>query len=209
MRTQKRMAVENERRDKQMMGLIPAPEPKFKLSNFMKILGDEAIADPSVVEQKVIEQMRQRELRHEMDNLARKLTPAQRYEKRVGKIKAAVVKAREVNVAVFSVSDMFDPRLRYKVDINAAKWLLTGTVLLCEEGRVNMVLVEGGPRAIKRFTRLMLHRVKWGSVPTAAEKVQIEAASRERSLGGRGVHVAQGDSSTLALSKDSHVMDKE
>lgn len=35
---------EREKRDKMMMGLIPAPEPKFKLSNFMKVLGDQAIA---------------------------------------------------------------------------------------------------------------------------------------------------------------------
>jgi U4/U6 small nuclear ribonucleoprotein PRP3 len=38
---------EREKRDKMMMGLIAAPEPKFKLSNFMKILGDQAVADPS------------------------------------------------------------------------------------------------------------------------------------------------------------------
>ena len=31
---------EQEKRDKMLMGLIPAPEPKFKLSNFMKILGE-------------------------------------------------------------------------------------------------------------------------------------------------------------------------
>jgi hypothetical protein len=28
---------EQEKRDKMMMGLIPAPEPKFKLSNFMQV----------------------------------------------------------------------------------------------------------------------------------------------------------------------------
>ena len=35
---------EREKRDKMMMGLLPPPEPKFKLSNFMKVLGDQAIA---------------------------------------------------------------------------------------------------------------------------------------------------------------------
>ena len=35
---------EREKRDKMMMGLLPAPEPKFKLSNFMKVLGDQAVA---------------------------------------------------------------------------------------------------------------------------------------------------------------------
>ena len=32
-----REAREREKRDKMMMGLIPPPEPKFKLSNFMKV----------------------------------------------------------------------------------------------------------------------------------------------------------------------------
>ena len=35
------------------LGLIPVPLPKVKLSNYMKIMGKEAIADPSLVEQKV------------------------------------------------------------------------------------------------------------------------------------------------------------
>lgn len=35
-----RQEREQEKRDKLMMGLIPAPEPKFKLSNFMKVLSD-------------------------------------------------------------------------------------------------------------------------------------------------------------------------
>ncbi len=50
------------------MGLIAPPEPKFKLSNFMKVLGDQAVADPSKVEQRVMQQMRQRQLNHEMRN---------------------------------------------------------------------------------------------------------------------------------------------
>lgn len=44
-----REAREQEKRDKMMMGLIAPAEPKFKLSNFMKILGDQAVADPSKV----------------------------------------------------------------------------------------------------------------------------------------------------------------
>jgi hypothetical protein len=32
-----------------VVGLIPPAEPKFKLSNFMKVLGDQAVADPSKV----------------------------------------------------------------------------------------------------------------------------------------------------------------
>lgn len=39
LRKQVREEREREKRDKMMMGLIAPPEPKFKLSNFMKILG--------------------------------------------------------------------------------------------------------------------------------------------------------------------------
>lgn len=34
-----RAAREQEKRDQQLLGLLPAAEPKLKLSNFMKILG--------------------------------------------------------------------------------------------------------------------------------------------------------------------------
>ena len=112
-RKNRRADEEQEKRDKQMMGLIPAPEPKFKLSNFMKILGDQAIADPSRVEARVMQQVRKRELNHEMDNLRRKLTPAQRKEKKITKLKEAVVKANETHVAVFGIKNLSDPRLRY------------------------------------------------------------------------------------------------
>ena len=37
------------------IGLIPAAEPKFKLSNFMKVLGDQAISDPSKVEVRILQ----------------------------------------------------------------------------------------------------------------------------------------------------------
>jgi hypothetical protein len=205
-RTQKRMAIEQERRDKQMMGLIPAPEPKFKLSNFMKILGDQAVADPSIVEQKVLEQMKKRELKHEMDNLARKLTPLQRYEKKINKLKIATIKAREMHVAVFSVNDLDAPRLRYKVDINAQSWLLTGTALICQQGHVNLVLVEGGPRAIKKFTRLMMHRIKWGKILTASER-QTARDRRSTHNNSDVIHDDNNGSLELTLAKDGSAMD--
>ena len=197
-RRQRRMAEEQERRDKMMMGLIPIPEPKFKLSNFMRILGDQAIADPSKVEQKVIQQVRARELKHEMDNLARKLTPSQRREKKIRKLQDAALKAREAHVAVFSVNDIHNPRLRFKVDMNAQQWLLTGSVVVCQEGHVNLVYVEGGPRAIRKFTRLMMHRMEWGCIPSATELVNLKEAEQKRrdarlGIGGNADANADGD----------------
>mmetsp|Transcript_36097 Transcript_36097/g.34146 ORF Transcript_36097/g.34146 Transcript_36097/m.34146 type:complete len:526 (-) Transcript_36097:7-1584(-) len=145
---------EREKRDKMMMGLLPAPEPKFKLSNFMKVLGDQAVADPSKVEMKVLQQMRQRELNHEMRNLAAKLTPGERKAKRTSKLQEDT--SRQVHVAVFRIKDLADAKHRFKVDVNAQQHFLSGTVILCqpqpEEGKafqgvpkgMNLVVVEDG-----------------------------------------------------------------
>jgi len=68
LRRQRRKEKAQQKQDMVLMGLIPAPEPRFKLSTFMKTLGDQAVADPSKVEQKVMEQMKKRELEHLMRN---------------------------------------------------------------------------------------------------------------------------------------------
>jgi len=120
---------ELEKRDKMMMGLIPAPEPKFKLSNFMKVLGDQAVADPSKVEMKVLQQMQQRVLNHEMRNLAAKLTPQQRKEKRLRKLQEDT--SRAVHVAVFRVRDFSNLKYRFKVDVNAQQRFLSGVGIYC------------------------------------------------------------------------------
>jgi U4/U6 small nuclear ribonucleoprotein PRP3 len=117
---------EREKRDKLLLGLVPASElePKFKLSNFMKILGNQAIADPSKIEMKVIEQMQKRILNHQMRNLARALTPAQRAEKKKRKLQEDVSKG--VTVAIFLVNDFACLKYRFKVDVNAQQLFLTG-----------------------------------------------------------------------------------
>jgi U4/U6 small nuclear ribonucleoprotein PRP3 len=160
-RRQSREEREREKRDMQMMGLVKAPEPKFKLSNFMKVLVDQAVADPSKMEQRVMQQVHERQLMHEMKNLAAKLTPAERREKMRRKFTEDT--SRQVSVALFSVKDLANPKHRFKVDVNAQQYNLTGIVLICESASSNMVLVEGGKRGIRKFSRLMLHRIPWGN----------------------------------------------
>lgn len=163
---------ELEKRDKMLMGLIPTPEPKFKLSNFMKILGDQAVADPSKVEKRVIQQMQQRRLNHEMRNLAKKLTPAEKKEKKRRKLQEDT--SRQVHVAIFRVKDFTDPKHRFKVDVNIQQLNLTGTgskplsspldfltpspAILCPLSETNLVVAEGGPKGIKKIIKLMTKR---------------------------------------------------
>ena len=53
LRRMKRLDKEKDKQEKVKLGLMPPPLPKVKLSNYMKIMGKEAVADPSRVEQKV------------------------------------------------------------------------------------------------------------------------------------------------------------
>ena len=55
-----RMGMES----KIQMGLIPPPEPKVKLSNLARVLGEQAVADPSKIEKYVKEQMAERLNKH-------------------------------------------------------------------------------------------------------------------------------------------------
>lgn len=98
-RRQNRAEREKEKQDKITLGLLPPPEPKVKLSNMMRVLSEQAVADPSAIEKKVREQVAQREKNHEMRNLARKLTPEERREKKLRKIKEDA--AGDIHVAVF------------------------------------------------------------------------------------------------------------
>lgn len=161
-RRQNREERERERRDMQMIGLIKAPEPKFKLSNFMKILGDQAVADPSKVEQRVMQQVHERQLKHEMKNLSAKLTSAEKREKFRRKMTEDT--SKQVHVAVFRVRDLSSARHKFKVDVNAQQFNLSGAVLMCEKIGNNLIVVEGGLKGIKKFIRLMLHRINWDAV---------------------------------------------
>lgn len=58
-------------------------------------------------------------------------------------------------MALFRVRDLSSPKIRYKIDVNAQQHGLTGAVLSCRdpafgEAGIHLVVVEGGPRAVRR-----------------------------------------------------------
>lgn len=99
MRRQRRAAELQDKRDRIKMGLLPPDPPKgecclsmlsvrahiltllflhtVKLSNLMRVLTSEAVADPTKVEAKVRREVAARKEQHERTNLERKLTPEQ------------------------------------------------------------------------------------------------------------------------------------
>eukprot|EP00397_Hematodinium_sp_SG-2012_P020848 GEMP01021505.1.p1 GENE.GEMP01021505.1~~GEMP01021505.1.p1 ORF type:complete len:575 (+),score=142.30 GEMP01021505.1:128-1852(+) len=145
-------------RDKIKMGIIQPPPPKVKMSNLMRVLGDEAIADPSLVERKVKMQIEQRKKEHEARNESRKLPQqhlaAKKIQKWIEKDKDAV------HVSLYRIKELTGKRCLFKIEMNAQQFQLTGICIICP-GIGNLVVVEGGARAIKRYKKLMMKRIKW------------------------------------------------
>lgn len=158
LRRLKRQERTQEIRDKIKMGIMQPPPPKVKMSNLMRVLGDEAIADPSTVERKVRQQVEARRKEHEARNEARKLPAEERKQKKIQKWKAETEPTTQV--LVFKIKDLTNKRHLFKIDMNAQQFHLTGCCITCP-GVANIVVVEGGPRAAKRYRKLMTRRIKW------------------------------------------------
>eukprot|EP00814_Leptocylindrus_danicus_P019297 CAMPEP_0116013960 /NCGR_PEP_ID=MMETSP0321-20121206/6016_1 /TAXON_ID=163516 /ORGANISM="Leptocylindrus danicus var. danicus, Strain B650" /LENGTH=581 /DNA_ID=CAMNT_0003483567 /DNA_START=216 /DNA_END=1961 /DNA_ORIENTATION=+ len=155
----RRAEKQRDLQDQQALGLIPPPEPRLTMANFMQVLGDQAVIDPSKIEAVVAEKVAARRLKHEQMNLERKLTPKERAEKRRSKF-AQEDTSKGVSCALFCVKDMSHPYHRAKVDLNAQQWSLSGGVVEVSND-LSLVIVEGGVRGIKKFVRLMTVRTKW------------------------------------------------
>lgn len=169
LRTRRRLEAERDRQEQVRMGLIPAPQNKVKISNFMWSMYSDAVADPTQIEAGVRKQMKERTDAHEARNEERKLTADERKAKNATKMRESPL---EVHVAVYKVDDFANPKNRYKVDVNAAQNHLTGCVVLCNH--FNLVVAEGGPKALKRYAKLMLRRIDW-----SLKRVLPEGASEE------------------------------
>ena len=64
-------------------------------------------------------------------------------------------------MALFYVKNASHPYHRTKLDLNAQQLSISGGVLECDVPNVSCVVCEGGPKAIQKYQRLMLVRMKW------------------------------------------------
>lgn len=68
------MEKERDKQDKIKLGLMPPPPNKVKINNMMNVLTDDAIQDPTHLENEVRKAMALRKQQHQERNDARKLT---------------------------------------------------------------------------------------------------------------------------------------
>ncbi|XP_055332415.1 U4/U6 small nuclear ribonucleoprotein Prp3-like isoform X2 [Paramacrobiotus metropolitanus] len=176
LRRQARREKLKEEQEKQRIGLIAAPEPKVKMGNLMRVLGNEAVQDPTKVEANVRAQIAKRRKAHETANAQRKLTETEKRAKKIKKIKEDTTE--EVNVAIYRVKDLSHPAKKFKVETNATQLFMTGVVVLNKE--LNIVIIEGGPKQQKKFKRLMLNRIKWSEEKTSSEESATVGLSPQR-----------------------------
>ncbi|KAI6181563.1 Pre-mRNA processing factor 3 [Aphelenchoides besseyi] len=166
LRRMDRLERQREEQEKIRLGLEKPPEPKVKISNLMRVLGNDAIQDPTKMESYVRNQMAERLRKHQEANAERKLTKEQRSEKKSLKIMEDT--SVYVYVAVYKVLSLANPQKRFKVLQNAKQLHMTGTVVSVED--MHVIVVEGGAKQQRFYKNLMLNRIHWNEEMVGQKK---------------------------------------
>ncbi|KAL5569176.1 hypothetical protein UlMin_025751 [Ulmus minor] len=197
LRTQRRLAREKDRQEMIRQGLIEPPKAKVKMSNLMKVLGSEATQDPTRLEKEIRTAAAEREQAHIDRNTARKLTPAERREKKERKL-FDDPNTVETIVSVYKINDLSHPQTRFKVDIFAKQNRFTGCAVITDG--ITVVAVEGGSKSIKRYGKVMLRRINWAE---AVKEDEGEEDERDDKPLNKCVLVWQGSVAKPAFNKFS------
>ncbi|KAJ5753105.1 hypothetical protein N7520_010022 [Penicillium odoratum] len=160
-RRQRRMADLKEQQAKIRLGLEPAPPPKVKKSNLMRVLGEQAVKDPTAVEAQVNREIAARKEQHEAMNEERKLTKDQRREKLESQQEKDA--ALGIYMSVYRIDSLASGRNRFKIGKNAEQNKLTGICIV--HPKLNLVIVEGGKHSVNNYRKLMLNRIDWTENP--------------------------------------------
>jgi hypothetical protein len=196
LRTQRRVAREQEKQEMIRQGLLEPPKPKVKISNLMRVLTDTAAADPTAIEKEVRAQMAERAEAHEDRNLARALTPAERKEKKLRKMFEDSGGSGETHVRVYRIESLKNPKHKFRVDINAQENHLTGTRRACAFFFRGVSLSVSRRRERKRIRRVFAFSV-FHPVARRLETLPTRNASRPlktpRSLCTESLRALSGD----------------
>ncbi|KAL5334659.1 pre-mRNA processing factor 3-domain-containing protein [Aspergillus crustosus] len=156
-RRQRRMADLKEQQAKIRLGLEPAPAPKVKKSNLMRVLGEQAVKDPTAVEARVNREIADRREHHETANEERKLTKEERHDKLARQQEQDAEKG--LFMTVYRIDNLANGRNRFKISKNAEQNALTGVCVM--HPKFNLVIVEGGSHSINNYRKLMINRIDW------------------------------------------------
>ncbi|CAN8074998.1 unnamed protein product [Agarophyton chilense] len=156
LRRQRRQEAQKEKQEMIALGLMPPPPPKIKLSNMRRVLLSEVTADPTKVEQEVRLQMEERKRKHELENDERKKSKEERRD--AAREKLANDQKAGLFAAVYRLGGIHGGQ-KFKISVNARQLDMSGVLVLYSA--FNVVVVEGGKKALRKFKKLMLRRIDW------------------------------------------------
>eukprot|EP00388_Colpodella_angusta_P011348 GDKJ01029088.1.p1 GENE.GDKJ01029088.1~~GDKJ01029088.1.p1 ORF type:complete len:408 (-),score=79.74 GDKJ01029088.1:50-1273(-) len=192
----KRLEKERAKQDKIRMGLVKPPEPKLKISNMFRVLKEEAIANPTAVEEKVRAQMAERLEKHELENQKR------HEEAEEGRTKRAadkwINKSRDLALAtalyrferdVGSQIAACKPAL-LRIEKNAQQMHVRGRAVLCTDGSMpSFIVVHGSHKAIRKYDNVLMRRIKWKQIlrgESNHESEEEDSDSESKALASSG-----------------------
>ncbi len=173
LRRQRRSAALKEEQSQISLGLIPAPPPKIKKGNLMRVLG--SFDDPTAVELRVNQEIAGRHQKHEAANEERKLTKEQKHDKLAANQEKDAAKG--LHMLVFKIGSLVNGAHRYKIGVNAEQLFLTGICIMSPG--FSLVIVEGGEWSVTKYSKLLLNRIDWTENAPSRDKDGKQGALRQ------------------------------
>lgn len=159
----------------------------------MRVLGEEAVKDPTAVEARVNREIADRHAKHMETNEERKLTKEQRHEKLARNQEKDVAKG--IRILVFRVNSLANGQHRFKIHKNAEQHDLKGIVIM--HPKQNLIVVEGGEHSIQQYKKLMLNRIDWTENAPSRDR----SAANDNTRDWLKAEDEKGDLKDLALNK--------
>lgn len=163
LRRQRRLAEHKERQEQIKLGLLPPEPQKVRIANIARILGTQSVQEPSRVEAEIRAAALQRHQLHQQANRERKEAAKARKQAESPSQSTIIGTVLQVSVALFRVKDLSPPQWRFKVHKNAQQYELTGCIIY--HPGLSLVLVEGAATPIRKYTHLLMDRIRWREAP--------------------------------------------
>ncbi|OHS97080.1 hypothetical protein TRFO_09629 [Tritrichomonas foetus] len=156
--------LEKQEKERQMihLNLIPKEPQKLKQSQMIKVNQGQSILAPTQLEMQVKAAKEYRMKKHEKHNADAKLTPEQRSEKNSDK-RRKDFEDNNLTTTVFIVESLNEPLNAAKLDRMAKKWFMHGGLFDIAKPEMAFIVVEGGPKGTRKYTKLVEDRIKWDS----------------------------------------------
>lgn len=160
-----KLEKQNEQRLMERLNLIPRAPQRIKQSQMINFNQGKAVLAPTEVEMQAKAAKEYRIQKHEENNAKAKLTPEQRSAKNDDK-RRKDFEDNDVNITVFIVDDSVNKPLNSdKLNKMATKWFMKGGIFKIKAPPLNFILTEGGPKATRKYSSLVLNRIQWDNWP--------------------------------------------